>query len=178
MQTIVVYKSKSGYTRNYAKWISKELNCEISELQDLDVSKLSKVDTVIYGGGLYAGGINGLKKFKKLMLSYHIPNAIIYFTGASPSMSFELEDITSRNFNSEEQKRFKFYYFRGGFDFNKCTFIDKILMLMLKVKMKSDSKKRELTADEKGMLEAYSQSVDFTKANKIKPLIDYVSSIV
>ncbi len=31
MKTIVVYKSKYGYTKRYAEWIAEELSCDIKE---------------------------------------------------------------------------------------------------------------------------------------------------
>jgi len=177
MKTIVIYKSKTGYTKNYAKWLSKDLQCESYDINQITTSKLKDYDTVIYGGGLYAGGISGLKKFKKLIKDINTTNVIVYFTGASSSQSFEMDELTTRNFTSQELKKYKFYYFRGGFDFDRLSFIDKLLMIAFKANIKSNKKKRPLTPDEKGMLEAYNKSVDFTKANKIKPLVDYIRSL-
>lgn len=31
MKTIIIYKSKSGYTKKYALWIAEELICDIKE---------------------------------------------------------------------------------------------------------------------------------------------------
>ena len=31
MKTVVVYRSKTGYTRKYAEWIAEELGCDIKE---------------------------------------------------------------------------------------------------------------------------------------------------
>ncbi len=53
MKTIVAYRSKSGYTKRYAEWISQELGCDIKE--DPQLSDISGYDTIIYGGGMYAG---------------------------------------------------------------------------------------------------------------------------
>ena len=54
MKTIVAYKSKSGYTKTYAEWIAQELHCDIKE--NAELSDLAGYDTIIYGGGMYAGG--------------------------------------------------------------------------------------------------------------------------
>ncbi len=54
MKTIVVYKSKSGYTKTYAEWISSELNCDLKCAEDIKIDELLKYDVIIYGGGLYA----------------------------------------------------------------------------------------------------------------------------
>ena len=47
------------------------------------------------------------------------------------------------------------------------------MMTLLKWKLKS---KKELTPDERGMLTAYSQPVDFTKQKYIDELISYIKS--
>lgn len=176
MKTIIIYSSKTGYTKNYATWLSKELQCESCELKNIKSLDLNSYNRIIYGGGLYAGGINGLKKFKSTIDTNVHNNIIIYCTGASPSKSVDLDELFSHNFSDEESATYKLFYLRGGFDYNRINFIDKLLMIALKANLKASSKKRELTADEKGMLGAYEESVDFTKADKIKPVLDYVSS--
>ena len=59
MKTIVAYKSKSGYTKTYAEWIAQELGCDIKE--NAELSDIIDYDTIIYGGGMYEGGFNGVK---------------------------------------------------------------------------------------------------------------------
>jgi len=66
----------------------------------------------------------------------------------------------------------KLFYLRGGFNYKKLGFVDKALMKLLKLKIKS---KKELTPDEKGMLSAYDKSVDFTKKENIKELVAYAN---
>ena len=62
MKIIVVYKSKTGFSEQYAKWIQTALNCDIIPLNQLKT--LEGYDLVIYGAGLMAGKMNGLKDFK------------------------------------------------------------------------------------------------------------------
>mgnify|MGYP000992876959 CR=1 FL=1 len=64
-KTLVVYKSKSGFTKKYAEWISRQLKAEIREASKVTVETLFDYDTIIYGGGLYAGGISGVKLITK-----------------------------------------------------------------------------------------------------------------
>jgi hypothetical protein len=62
---------------------------------------------------------------------------------------------------------------RGGFDYDKLQPVDKVLMKMMKFMLK---KKKEMTADERGMLNAYDTPVDFTRKKNIEELIAYVNS--
>jgi hypothetical protein len=63
---------------------------------------------------------------------------------------------------------------RGGFDYSRCTFFDKILMNVLKFSLK---RKKEMTADERGMLNAYDTPIDFTRKENTKPIIDYIKEL-
>lgn len=58
-KTAVVFKSKYGSTKKYAQWIAEELSCDIFERKNVKSDDLEAYDTVIYGGGLYAGGVKG-----------------------------------------------------------------------------------------------------------------------
>ncbi|MDD2402659.1 MAG: flavodoxin domain-containing protein, partial [Clostridia bacterium] len=49
MKTVVVYKSKSGFTKKYAEWIAKELSAEIFEASRITADMMMDYDTVVYG---------------------------------------------------------------------------------------------------------------------------------
>ncbi|MEA3343249.1 MAG: flavodoxin domain-containing protein [archaeon] len=173
MKTVVVYKSMSGFTKKYAEWIAQDLRADLSGAK-IDVDKLLKYDNIIYGGSLHAGGISGVNSIKNNLKELRDKNIIIFTTGASPPKESTISEVMDSNFSVEEQKQIQFYYFRGGFDFNKLNFINKILMTLFKLKIQL---KRDKTSDEKGMLAAYSKPVDFTKKENIKELLEYVRSL-
>ncbi len=172
MKTVVVYKSMSGFTKKYAEWIAQELSADLSEAKKIDNDKLQKYDTIIYGGSLHAGGISGVNLIKKNLKRLKGKNIIIFTTGASPSKESTVSEIRERNFSVDEQIRF--YYFRGGFDFNKLDLMNKVLMTLFKWVIQL---KRDKTADEKGMLASYSKPVDFTRKENIRELLEYVRSL-
>jgi hypothetical protein len=58
---VVVYRSKSGFTKKYAEWIAKAVNADLFEGGEIKIDDLLKYDTVVYGAALYASGINGIK---------------------------------------------------------------------------------------------------------------------
>jgi len=61
MRTVVINKAKTGLAKKYAEWIAEELSADIFDVSNVSANILIAYDTVIYGGGLYAGGINGVK---------------------------------------------------------------------------------------------------------------------
>ena len=171
MKTVVIYKSISGFTKKYAEWIAEELEADLLRLEKNDIYILLKYDIIIYGGSLHAVGISGVNIIKNNLTKLRDKNIIIFTTGASLPKESIVSEVKDSNFSVGEQKQIQFYYFRGGFDFNKLNFTNKILMTLLKWKIKL---KRHKTPDEKGMLAAYSKPMDFTKKEKIKELLEYV----
>lgn len=173
MKTVVIYKSKTGFTKKYAQWIAEELSADIFELAKVSADIFTDYDTVIFGGGLYAVGINGLKQIISNFDRLKGKKIIVFATGASPSREEVINEVRNKNFTSEQQKQIKFFYLRGGFDYSKLKLIDRFLMTLFKRKLK---KTKKLTSDERGMLAAYDIPVDFTRKKNIDELISYVNS--
>ncbi|MCM1989382.1 flavodoxin domain-containing protein [Oceanirhabdus seepicola] len=177
MKTVIVYKSKTGFAKKYAEWISEELSADIFEASDVNINMLTVYDTVIYGGGLYAIGINGVKLITQNIEKLKDKKVVVFATGASTSRGEVIQEVKNKNFTTEQQKYMMFFYLRGGFNYSKLKPFDKVLMTLLKWKIKNKKKKgKELTPDEKGMIAAYDNPVDFTRKKNINKLIDYVYS--
>ena len=175
MKTVVIYKSKTGFTKKYAEWISEELSADIFEISKVNSNMLTIYDTLIYGGGLYAVGINGVKYITKSFNSLKDKKVVVFATGVSPFRREAMNEVRDKNFTSEEQQYIEFFYLRGGFDYSKLKPLDKVLMTLLKWKMKM-KRIKELTPDERGMLASYDKPVDFTKKKNIEGIITFVNS--
>ncbi|MDF2686196.1 MAG: hypothetical protein K0S55_1377 [Clostridia bacterium] len=169
----VVYRSKSGFTKKYAEWIAKAVNADLYIGNKTSIDDLIKYDTIVYGGALYAVGINGIKLITNNFDKLKDKKLIIFTLGATPVRPEIFEEVKKSNLTEEQQKYIKFFMLRGGFDYNKLSFIDKILMKLLKAKIKS---KKNPDADERGMLNSYTHPVDFTNEKNIKPIVDAINS--
>ncbi|WP_271812835.1 flavodoxin domain-containing protein [Clostridium beijerinckii] len=175
MKAVVIYKSKTGFTKKYAEWIAEELSADIFNASKMNINTLNKYDTIIYGGSLYAVGIIGVGLIKKNINKLKDKRLVVFATGASPLRDNVINEVINKNFTVDEQKYIKFFYLRGGFNYNKLSSFDKFLMTLLKWKIKN-KKKEDLSADEKGMLAIYDKPVDFTDKKNIEKIITYVNS--
>ncbi|MBQ5331445.1 MAG: flavodoxin [Oscillospiraceae bacterium] len=169
MKTIVAYRSKSGYTKKYAQWIAEELGCDIKE--DPELSDILGYDTIICGGGMYAGGFNGGKLITKNLDKLSGKKIALFAVGSNPGREHEMKVFWDRVLTHEQQGYIGCFYLRGGFDYGKLSAADKVLMQMLKLRLQS---KKERTEDEQGMLDAYDTPVDFSDRENIRPLIRFV----
>lgn len=175
MKTIVVYKSKSGFAKTYAQWIAEDLGADINEAKNVTIDSLRAYDTIIYGGGLYAVGINGVKLITGNLEKLQGKKIAVFATGATPPRQEDIDKVRDMNFTPEQQKQIRFFYLRGGFDYSKLKLIDKILMILLKLKIKA-KKQSDRLPDEKGMLAAYDKPADFTRKKNIEELVAYVKA--
>lgn len=172
MKAVVIYKSKTGFTKKYAQWIASELSADIFDVSKINTNKLRDYDVVIYGGSLHAVGINGIQFIKQNLDKLKNKKIIVFATGASPSRDEVIKKVKNKNFTPEQQENIRFFYLRGGFDYSKLNLFDKLLMNFLKMKLK---KKENLTPDERGMLSIYDKPVDFTRQENIKEIISYIN---
>lgn len=174
--TVVLYKSKYGSTKKYAKWISDELKADLYDSSNIKLKDILNYDVIVYGGGLYASGINGISFIRKNFNILKNKNIIVFTIGLSPADSKELKSIIDKNFKEDMKKNIKFFHFRGGIDYKNLSFIHRIMMNMLR-KMIMKKKKEDITDDEKAFLDTFGNKVDFADKNTIKPLVDYVKSL-
>jgi menaquinone-dependent protoporphyrinogen IX oxidase len=173
MKTIVIYKSKTGYVKKYAEWIAEELSADIFEASKIKADMMVDYDNIIYGGGLYAVGINGVKLITANLDKLKDKKLVVYASGATPPREADINAVRDKNFTADQQKYIRFFYLRGGFNYSKLNPVDKLLMTLLKLKLKN---KKNLDPDDIGMLAAYDKPLDFTSRKNIDELIEYVNS--
>lgn len=171
---VVVYNSKSGFTQKYAKWIAEAVQADLLVGKNTKVQDLMPYDIVIFGGGLYAGGINGLKLVTNHYSQLKDKKIIVFCLGATPVRDEIVEEVKNKNLTAEQRDHIAFFMLRGGFNYHKLGSADKVLMNILKFKLK---RKKVLSADERGMLNSYSQPLDFTSQKNISPIVDYINKV-
>lgn len=171
---VVVYESKSGHTKQYAEWISEELNADLFEARAATVELLQDYDLIIYGGRLYIIGIDGVKLITKNEAKLKDKHIVVWATGANPGRPEELESVWKKNFTLEQLARIKTFYLRGGFDYSKLSFKDKAFMQMMKLNIK---RTRHRSQDQEELLQAFKTPVNFVAKENIQPLLAYVRSL-
>lgn len=171
-KTVVVYKSKYGSAKQYAEWIAQELGADLFDRSKVRIEDLVKYDTIVYGGSLYAVGILGISLLKDNFDALAGKKVIVFSVGASPAHPEALESVRNENFTEAMKKQVSYFHLRGGFDYDKLTLFHKLMMQLMKLRIKSTAKKRELNNDEKGMLAAYEKPMSFVQKKWIAPILD------
>lgn len=175
MKTVVVYTSKTGFVKKYAEWIAEELKAELFEAGAIKPEKLASYDAIVYGGGLYVGGINGVKLITNNLHLLKGKRIAVFGTGAAPGRPEVLTEVRDQNFTPEQLQQLRYFYLRGGFNYSKLPLVQKVLMTLLKWKIQWKKKRNvPLHGDESGMLRAYGKPADFTQRKNISELVSYI----
>ncbi len=169
---LVVYTSKYGSTRKYAEWIASELSADLFAAQTVEPKALSQYDIVIYGGGLYAGGIAGVK----LVAQNFCRNLIVFTVGLADPNTTDYSTILNKNFTPELLAKTKFFHLRGGIDYKKLGLMHKVMMAIMKViiQRKSESDRK---LEDKEFLNTYNSKLNFEDRCTINSLINFVNDL-
>jgi menaquinone-dependent protoporphyrinogen IX oxidase len=133
---VVIYESKYGSTKRYAEWIAKELNARIFRRKDITSEELKEYDVIIYGGGLYAGGISGVSLISRNFDILCDKKIIIFTCGlADPKDEINIKNIhkeIDKVFSPEVKSKIAFFHLRGAIDYQKLGIKHKFMMSILK----------------------------------------------
>lgn len=164
MKTLIIYYSKTGFTKRYAEWIAEDLNAELVPFEKRNSITLNNYDTIIYGGGFHAGVINGIDWFKEQIPTLDGKKLIVFATGASPINSEEVHKALEQNFNDLEWEKIKVFYFQSGLNYEKMGLMDKFMMSIYKFILKRK-------AADSVTYKMVQKSFDMSSRKDIEPLV-------
>ncbi|MEJ6949634.1 flavodoxin domain-containing protein [Natronospora cellulosivora (SeqCode)] len=171
---LLVYNSKTGFTKKYVEWINEKISCNTMSFDQITNGDINNYDIIIYGAGMHASRINGLKGFKKKVLNLSNKKIIVFATGGTPYSEDVFSQIQRDNFSEDELKKIKFFYFQSGLNFEKMGFSDKAIMKTYSWILNMKNNKSEI---EEGTSKAITESYDHSNSEYIKPMIDYLNKV-
>lgn len=128
-KAIVIYQSTYGITESYAGQIAQELGADILECSKVKASNLLKYDTIIFGGGIYAGQIAGSSRLRNLLKKYPKKSFAIFSVGFTPkSMTNVLEKVRMNSLKGIPLQNIRFFHFKGRIVYEKLNFLHRLLL--------------------------------------------------
>ena len=191
MKTIVVYKSKYGTAEQYARWIAEELGCDLRELGEVRARDLEPYEGIIFGGGVHAGGIEGIDNFIKMVRPilkdayfgsfdegvnfrqdwYKPAKKIVFFAVGINVQNFDARaELRKVNFDKKWLRPVTCYYLDGRFEPERVQGADK-MVLKFTTKLLRD-KGLNMTSDERTLLERIENGCDLVDRSQIKAVVD------
>lgn len=175
MKTLIVYSSKTGFTKRYTEWLAKRISADTMTIADAykkDDSYFKDYDAIIYGGWLITGKIHKSDWFIKRINKWKDKRLAMFCVGASPISYHGINDVLGKVLTDEQKKYAKVFYCEGGIDYDKLSLGSKVLMKAFAAMLKN---KKDKTADEEAMAEHVSKSCDCSDPKFIEPIAAYIS---
>lgn len=170
---LIIYRSKTGFTKKYVDWIVEDVSCSVTPLNKVTREEIDKHDIIIYGAGVHAGLLPGLKKVKNLV-NFNDKKVIIFATGAAPNVDEIVKPIIENNL-ADCISKVDFFYFEAGLNYENMGFFSKGLMRTFSKMLKS---KKDKTEEEKEMSERIMTSFDNSKKEYVKPLTSLLKEYI
>lgn len=162
MKVLIIYHSKTGFSKRYAQWLAESLNCKAIPFKERKRVNENDYEKIILLGGLYAGQMSGLKWFKNKLPELSGKRVAAVAVGCAPVDGPGLPESMEKLFGGTPE--IKGFYCQGGLDYEHMGAVDRAMMAALRAALKSQPDKAE-------MLAGISQSFDGTKREYLAPVI-------
>ncbi len=172
---IVIYRSKTGFTKRYAKMIAAELQCAFVDYKEVKAKTLSQYHTIIFGTRAHAGMIDGYQKLKKLFGQHTSSRIILFVTGATPNADTDvIKSFWSQNLTAQELVEIPHFYMQSGLCYEEMSLMDR---MMMKVAARMIKNKKDKSPQDIAFEQAIKSSYDISSKIYIEPLITYLKTI-
>ena len=174
MKSLIIYGSQYGTAEAYAAKLSEitEIPCISYE----NIKDLNDYEQIIYLGGLYAGGVKGLKNTFKLLKNGNIRTIVVTVGLADVNNKENTDNIKASLEKQLEKDIYKsslIFHLRGGIDYSKLNFKHKTMMKMLYHSLKNKPVE-SLTQEDKALMETYNKKVDFVDYDSLKQIAEAI----
>ena len=175
MKQIIIYGSQYGSTQRYAEKLSEQTSIPAVSYNQLP--DLSEMKTIIYLGGLYAGGVLGLKKALRFFPVHDEFKLILVTVGLADPKDSENQENIDANLQKQLPEKLlhqtKIFHLRGAIDYKKLNVGHKALMALLYQSVRKTAFEK-LTAENRAFIETYGKQADFIDFQTLQPILQEI----
>lgn len=157
----IVYKSETGFTKEYSKMLSDKLNIPCYTLEEAK-KKLNKQDEIAYLGWVCAGIIKGVNKVRN---RYKVK--CYGAVGAFPKNNKYVDSLVKSNALEKE----KLFYLRGGINFGKLKGYKKFIVKIVGNVLEKNDKDKEGSEE---IIRLFNEGASFVNSKNLDEMIDYI----
>ena len=170
--TLIIYAGKYGTTARYARWIAEKTGADVYPLHQVASRTLRRYDTIIYGGAVYGGKIQGLSFLKKHLDELKQHRLILFTVGLTmPGDEAAFRNMLDRNLDAGQQAGIRTYHFLGAIRFKQLSPKEKMMMWLLKSAILKKASRSQVEAD---LLECYNGELDYANEAYVEDLVKEV----
>ena len=169
MKTLILYGSQYGTTKRYADELSR-----LTGLPAVSYEKapdLAGCEQIVYLGGLYAGGVKGLKQTaKKFPAGVRLILVTVGLADVQDEQNIEnIRRSVRRQLPAEVLQNAAIFHLRGGIDYGRLNFTHKTMMTLLYNHARKLPPEQQ-NAETRAMIETFGTKVDFVDVAALGPV--------
>jgi menaquinone-dependent protoporphyrinogen IX oxidase len=179
-ELLVLYRSKYGSAKQYAEWISSDLNADLHELSSVSAALWKNYPAIVFCGGIYAGKINGVNTLAKRQAALAGKKIIIAACGLSDPDNESNHSLISgalcRRLPPSLQENLRLFLLRGGISHSKLRFFDRTVMKAMS-RMLENRDPEKLSPDERQLKAVLGSDFNFLDRALIQPIVEYCRTL-
>lgn len=171
MKTIIIYHSKTGFTKRYAEWLAQDIGGVCLPYGKRKGADLAAYDAIVFGGRLQAGAVHGAKWFFGQAAKLPGKRLALFFTGAMPPDPQAIERAVAQNVPPQERGRIPAFYLWGGLCYEKMGLADRAMMAAFRRMLAA---KKAPGPEEREAAKMVANSYDMAKRENLRELEAYL----
>ena len=169
MKTLILYGSQYGTTKRYADELSR-----LTGLPALSYEKavdLAGCEQIVYLGGLYAGGVKGLKQTaRKFPAGVRLILVTVGLADVQDEQNIEnIRRSVRRQLPAEVLQNAALFHLRGGIDYSRLNLTHKAMMTLLYNHARKLPPEQQ-NAETQAMIDTFGTKVDFVDVAALGPV--------
>ena len=175
MKSVILYGSRYGSARRYAQELSKQTDIPAVSYQE--APPLSKLETIVYIGALYAGGVLGLTKtLRRQSFGEHQRLVIVTVGLADPDILQNRENIRNalqKQIPAQLYGRAAVFHLRGAIDYQALSLGHRTMLALLHRSLQKKPAE-EWSEEDKALMETYGKQADFVDFASLRPIVNEI----
>ena len=169
MNTVIIYGSCYGHSERYARELARQTGAKLCSAKDL--RDLSGCGLAVHIGGLYAGGLAGLRRTLRLLPPecWLMTVTVGLADPACPGNIWNIRASLERQIPPEVLDRTLYFHLRGGIRYSDLNLRHRVMMGLLRQSLLRRPASA-LTGEDRLLLETYGREVDFTDLAALSPI--------
>lgn len=171
---LIVYKSLTGFTREYAEAAAKALDCRCLPLKEAPAIVVPRGGTLVFGGRLHAGSLDGLKQALGLYRASKAERFVVFATGATPASAEDtIRGMWEKNLGAELLGSVPHFYLPAGLRYGRMGAVDRLMMAGLRGYLRHRRNKSEADLAQERMI---SGSFDVSDTKYLEPMLELLGA--
>lgn len=175
-KTAIIYSSRYGATQRYAEALARLAEADLFAAHAVAPARLAAYHTLVFGGGVYVGRIDGVKLLAKHAAAWPDQRLALFTVGlaepAAPETAAARRQAIEQQLPAQICRRLACFHLRGALDYSRLGPLHRMMMRMMAGMLQKKPPAARSDSDQ-GILDAIAHAVDFYDETSLAPLLAF-----